>query len=269
MSDPLNPERGVSRGLLSTMLLITAAALLLATVAPGYGVCVAGLAVVGLTSVVAQLIVPMSSSLAAESDRGTVVGTVMSGLLIGVLLARTVSVLLAAALGWRSVFAFAAVVMVLLALTLRRAPPRVPPTTDLAYRELLRSVFALVASQPVLRQRMVLGALSFGCFSVLWTSLAFLLAGPPFHYGNAVIGLFGLAGVAGAAAAYMVSYFIGAAVLSAVTSSLYASDGWSGVCVLGAATAALTLAVWVITAIAMRYRGQPARLAAAADCPGD
>jgi MFS family permease len=221
----------------------------------------------------------------------------------------------------------------------------VPPTTDLAYRELLRSVFALVGSQPVLRQRMVLGALSFGCFSVLWTSLAFLLAGPPFHYGNAVIGLFGLAGLAGAAAAsltgrladrghgayassaailillaswaalaagrsaviplitgialldlgvqglhisnqsaiyalgpdarsrlttaYMVSSFIGAAVLSAVTSSLYASDGWNGVCVLGAATAALNLAVWVISLIAVRDRGRQARLAPAADCPGD
>jgi predicted MFS family arabinose efflux permease len=333
------------RGLISATLLVTAAALVLATVAPGYGVFVAALAVVGVTSVVAQVIVPMSSSLSAESDRGAVVGTVMSGLLIGVLLARTVSGLLAAAMGWRSVFAFAAIAMVLLALTLRRVLPRVPPTTDLAYRDLLRSVFALVGSQPVLRQRMVLGALSFGCFSVLWTSLAFLLAGPPFHYGNAVIGLFGLAGVAGAAAAsvtgrladrghgvrassaaivillaswailaagrsavipllvgivlldlgvqvlhisnqsaiyaldpnarsrlttaYMVSYFIGAAVLSAVTSSLYASDGWNGVCVLGAATAALTLAAWVISSIAMRNRGRQARLAPAADCPGD
>lgn len=67
--------------------------------------------------------------------------------------------------------------------------------------------------------------------------------------------------------AYMVSSFIGAAVLSAVTSSLYASDGWNGVCVLGAATAALNLAVWVISLIAVRDRGRQARLAPAADCP--
>jgi predicted MFS family arabinose efflux permease len=333
------------RGLISGTLLVTAAALAAAAAAPGYGVFVAALAVVGFTSVVAQVIVPMSSSLSAESERGAVVGTVMSGLLIGVLLARTVSGLIAAALGWRAVFVFGAIAMLALAATLRRALPRVPPTTDLAYGGLLRSVFALVATEPVLRQRMALGGLSFGCFSVLWTSLAFLLAGAPFHYGNAIIGLFGLAGVAGAAAAsvagrladrghgartstaailvllaswgvlaigrtsvigllagialldlgvqglhisnqsaiyalhpearsrlttaYMVSYFIGASVLSAVTSALYASDGWSGVCVLGSATAALTLAVWVMSSLALRGRLRRSRLAPATDSVGD
>jgi predicted MFS family arabinose efflux permease len=161
----------------------------------------AALAVVGVSSVVAQIIVPMSSSLSAEHERGSVVGTVMSGLLIGILLARTVSGLIAAALGWRVVFWFAAAVMVALAATLRRALPRIPPTTELAYGGLLRSVISLIREEPLLRQRMVVGALDFGCFSVLWTSLAFLLSGAPYHYGNAVIGLFGLVGVAGALAA--------------------------------------------------------------------
>ena len=95
---------------------------------------------VGVTSVVAQIVVPMSSSLSAEHERGSVVGTVMSGLLIGILLARTVSGLIAAAVGWRTVFWFGAAAMVLLAATLRRALPRVPPTTDLSYGGLLRSV---------------------------------------------------------------------------------------------------------------------------------
>ena len=192
------------RGLISATLVVTAAALAAAAAAPSIAVFGAAILVVGLTSVVAQVIVPMSSSLAAEHERGRVVGTVMSGLLIGILLARTVSGLIAAALGWRVVFVFASVGMLALAATLRRALPKVPPTTELSYGGLLRSVLVLVREEPVLRQRMILGGLTFGCFSALWTSLAFLLAGAPYHYGNAVIGLFGLAGVAGAMAASVV-----------------------------------------------------------------
>ncbi|HEY6523424.1 MAG TPA: MFS transporter [Solirubrobacteraceae bacterium] len=189
------------RRLISATMLVTAAALVLSAVAPAFAVLGAALAVVGVTSVVAQIVVPMSSSLAAEHERGSVVGTVMSGLLIGILLARTVSGLIAAAFGWRVVYWFAAAAMVILAATLRRALPRVPPTTDLSYGDLLRSVVALVREEPVLRQRMMVGALTFGCFSTLWTSLAFLLSGAPYHYGNGVIGLFGLVGVVGAVAA--------------------------------------------------------------------
>jgi predicted MFS family arabinose efflux permease len=318
------------RTLISGTLLVTALALAVAAAAPSIEVFGAALAAVGLTSVVAQVIVPMSSSLAAEHEVGRVVGTVMSGLLTGILIARTISGLIAAAFGWRTVFALAAVGMVALAATLRRALPRIPPTAQLSYAAVLRSVLVLVREEPVLRQRMMLGALCFGCFSVLWTSLAFLLSGAPYHYGNAVIGLFGLAGVVGAAAAsatgrladrgrgdqasiaailillaswavlaagrssvitlivgiavldlgaqalhisnqsaiyalrpearsrlttaYMVSYFFGGAVLSALTSSLYASDGWSGVCLLGSVTAGLALVVWILTWFRLRSR---------------
>ncbi len=189
------------RSLISATMLITAAGLAAAAVAPSFAVFGAALGVVGVTSVVAQVIVPMSSSLAAEHERGQVVGMVMSGLLIGILVARTVSGLIAGALGWRTVFVFATVTMVVLAAVLRRRLPRVPPTTDLNYGGVLRSVLVLIREEPVLRQRMMLGALGFGCFSALWTTLAFLLSAPPYDDGNAVIGLFGLAGVAGAVAA--------------------------------------------------------------------
>jgi predicted MFS family arabinose efflux permease len=318
------------RGLISGTMVVTAAALALSAAAPAFAVLGGAMAVVGLTSVVAQIVVPMSSSLSAEHDRGSVVGTVMSGLLIGILLARTISGLIAAAAGWRVVFWFAAAAMVVLAITLRRVLPRIPPTTDLSYGGLLRSVASLVRAEPILRQRMMVGALTFGCFSILWTSLAFLLSGAPYHYGNGVIGLFGLVGVVGALAAsgagrladrghngratsvsivimlaswgvmalgkssvlaliagiavldlgvqgihisnqsaiyalapearsrlttaYMVAYFLGGAALSALTSSLYGSAGWSGVCVLGAATALLALAVWAVTEVAARRR---------------
>ena len=151
-----------------------------------------------MTAAVAQIIVAMSSSLAGEHERGRVVGTVMSGLLIGILVARTISGIVAEFLGWRAVFVIAAVAMLALAALLRSALPRVPPTEKLRYPELLRSVVHLIRDEPLLRQRMLVGATAFGCFSVLWTSVAFLLAGPPYHYGNAAIGLFGLAGLAGA-----------------------------------------------------------------------
>ena len=178
-----------------------------AAVAPSLAVFAAATLFVGVATFVAQVIVPMSSHLAAEHERGQVVGAVMSGLLIGILISRTLSGIVAELFGWRIVFATAAAVMVVLALVLRRALPRVAPTSDLSYGTALRSVLTLVTDEPLLRQRMLLGACAFGAFSVLWTSLAFLLSGvhgSHYHYSNAVIGLFGLAGVAGASAAQVV-----------------------------------------------------------------
>jgi predicted MFS family arabinose efflux permease len=142
--------------------------------------------------------VPLAATLAGPEQRGQVVGTVMSGLLVGILLSRTLSGAVAALGGWRLVFALAAGGMLVLALALRRRLSPIAPAEHLPYPELLRSVFSLVKAEPVLRRRMALGALSMGGFSVLWTSIAFLLAKPPYDYGEAVIGLFGLAGIAGA-----------------------------------------------------------------------
>ncbi|MGZ4307354.1 MAG: MFS transporter [Solirubrobacteraceae bacterium] len=311
------------RRLIVAVLLVCALGQAVAAAAPEFGVFALAVGVVGVSSAVAQIIVPMSSSLAADHERGRVVGTVMSGLLIGILTARTASGILAGLLGWRAVFVIATGVMVVLAATLRWALPKVPPTESLPYRSLLRSVGRLVVEEPVLRQRMAVGAAVMGCFSALWTSIAFLLSGPPYNYGNTAIGLFGLAGIAGAAIApvagrladrgkgklatsagllillaswgllllgahsavllvagivaldlgaqgvhisnqsaiyalnadarsrittgYMLAYFAGAAAMSAAASTLYGSDGWTGVCVLGAAVAAAGLVVWLIT----------------------
>jgi predicted MFS family arabinose efflux permease len=189
------------RRLITRMMVVTSAALGAAAAAPDIAALGSALAVVGVTTVAAQIIVPMAASLAAEQQRGRAVGTVMSGLMIGVLLARVVSGLVAAAAGWRPVYIIAAVIMLLLAGVLRRILPTVEPSGSSSYRALLRSVLTLVRAEPVLRQRMVLGAVSMGSFSILWTSIAFLLSGPPYRYGSAVIGLFSLAGLAGAVAA--------------------------------------------------------------------
>ena len=186
------------RALITAMLLIAAAGLGLAAAAGGFTVFSLAVALLGVTAVVAQIVVAMTSSLAGEHERGRVVGTVMSGLLIGILSARIISGIVAELLGWRVIFVLAAAAMVLLAAILRLALPRVPATERLSYPELLRSVVRLVRGEPLLRQRMIVGATAFGCFSILWTSVAFMLAGPPYHYGNAAIGLFGLAGLAGA-----------------------------------------------------------------------
>jgi predicted MFS family arabinose efflux permease len=186
------------RGLITTVLLGTAAAAAACALAPSIGVLAAALLALGMTACVAQILVPLASSLAGPEERGQVVGTVMSGLLIGILLARTVSGLIAEIGGWRLVFALAAVGMVALSLVLRRALPEVPPTESMPYRTLLRSVWRLVVEEPVLRQRMAIGALTMASFSGLWTSITFLLGASPYGYSEGIIGLFGLAGVAGA-----------------------------------------------------------------------
>jgi predicted MFS family arabinose efflux permease len=183
------------RRLITRMMVITSAALAVAAAAPNIAVLGGALAAVGVATVAAQIIVPMTASLAAEQQRGRAVGTVMSGLMIGILMARVVSGLVAATVGWRPVYVIAAVVMLLLAAVLRRMLPAVQPSGNSSYPVLLRSVLTLIRSEPVLRQRMVLGAVAMGSFSILWTSVAFLLSGPPYHYGSAVIGLFSLAGL--------------------------------------------------------------------------
>ena len=157
-------------------------------------------AVVGGVTVVAQVLVPFSASLAAEDERGRVVGLVMSGLLIGVLLARTVAGLLAETGTWRVVYFVAGAAMIVQAGVLRVSLPTWREDTGLAYPRLLASVVGLLRDEPVLRLRALYGMFSFGTFSVLWTSVAFLLS-HRFHYGPGTIGLFGLAGAAGAGAA--------------------------------------------------------------------
>jgi predicted MFS family arabinose efflux permease len=186
------------RGLIVRLMVLAAVGLAVCAVAPGFPVLAAALVATGVLSCVAQVVVPLASHLAAEDERGRVVGTVMSGLLIGILSARTVSGAIAALGGWRLVFALAAATVLLTAMLVRRALAPVPPTSGIGYRAALRSVGSLVREEPLLRQRMLLGAIHFAGFSVLWTSVTFLLSGSPYDYGEGVIGLFGLAGIAGA-----------------------------------------------------------------------
>ena len=186
------------RTLIVVMTLLSAGGMLITASSPSLGLMILGTALTGLFSVVAQLLVPLAATLATPESRGRVVGTIMSGLLLGILLARTVAGLLASLGGWRTVYWVASVLMVLMALALWRGLPKLKSETHLNYPQLLGSVFTLFVSNKLLRTRALLGCLSFANFSVLWTSMAFLLAAPPFHFSDAMIGLFGLVGAAGA-----------------------------------------------------------------------
>lgn len=161
---------------------------------------------VGCTTVVPQIAVPLAAHLARPDERGRVVGTVMGGLLVGILLARTASGIVGAHLGWRAVYALAAGVMVLLALALRALLPRSRPAEPVGYAALVASLPALVRDEPVLREAAALGGLGFAAFSAFWTTLVFLLE-RRFGLGSQAAGLFGLVGVAGALGATVTGRF--------------------------------------------------------------
>jgi predicted MFS family arabinose efflux permease len=298
------------RRLVPVFLVITTTALVTAAAAPNVGVLIAVALIIGAGSVVAQILVPMAASMADDDHRGRVVGTVMSGLLLGILLARTVSGLVAGVSSWRVVFVMAAVLTATMAVVLGRLLPDEGERAKISYGTLLGDTVRLLVGESILQKRALFGALGFAAFSVFWTTMAFLLGGAPYHYGDVTIGLFGLVGAAGAlcanvagrwadrgltsattlafafcvgisflplwygrhsltmlivgivvldvgvqglqvtnqsviyrlapearsriTSAYMVCYFAGGAIGSALGSSLYGSHRWAGVCVLGA-----------------------------------
>jgi len=185
------------RMLIVVLSLLAAAALLVLGLAPNGGVLLIAALGVGALSVLAQVLVPFAASMAGDAERGRVVGMVMSGLLLGILLARTVAGLIAQAGSWRIVYFVAAALMAVQALVLRARLPRYREHTELSYGGLLLSTLRLLVEERVLRLRALYGLLGFGAFSVLWTSIAFLLH-DRYHQSPAVIGLFGLIGAAGA-----------------------------------------------------------------------
>ena len=186
------------RMLIVSMTLLAAGGMLITASSQSLTMMIIGTALTGLFSVVAQILVPLAATLASPEKRGKVVGTIMSGLLLGILLARTVAGLLASLGGWSTVYWVASVLMVIMALALWRGLPKVKQENHLNYPQLLASVFSLFTQDKLLRTRALLGCFTFANFSILWTSMAFLLAAPPFNYSEGVIGLFGLAGAAGA-----------------------------------------------------------------------
>ncbi len=309
------------RRLAVALFAVTAVSLALTAAAPNGPLLLAGTALIAFTCVGAQVIVPLAVTLAAPAARGRVTGTVMAGILLGGLLARTASGALAEVGGWRTVYWVTALLMAAMALLLARHLPRLRAGADgLSYPALLRSTLGLLRSEPLLRRRAAMAALLLASFSAQFTALTFLLARPPYDWSEAAIGLFGLVGAAGVAttplagrlvdrghahavtaagtvlltaswllllaaersvlwlavgviamnvaqaavlnasqnavyalrpearnrvnSAFMTCFFAGGAAGSALTALIWDAAGWHGVCALGTALAAGTVALW-------------------------
>lgn len=186
------------RTLFTILLSIDTLAVAASAAAPNLAV-LGGLALIlGITSVVIQMLVPFAATLAAPAERTKAIGTVLSGLLTGILLSRTIAGVVAQFAGWRGVYAIAAVVMAATTVILYKMVPDLPPEIDASYGTQLRQTFALVRTQPILRWRSLIGFCGFGAFSAFWTTIAFLLSRPPYGFDQLEIGLFALAGTAGA-----------------------------------------------------------------------
>ncbi|MFM0134481.1 MFS transporter [Caballeronia grimmiae] len=308
-------DRFDRRTLILMQLAALGVALIVASAAPTLAVLIAASLAIGVVSTIAQQAVPFAAELAPPAERGHAVGTVMSGLLLGILLARTVSGFVAQYFGWRAVFAASVVATIALAVVVMMRLPKSRPTSTLSYGKLLASMWHLTAESAALREAALTGGALFAGFSAFWSLLTLLLAGEPFHMGPQAAGLFGIVGAAGALAAplagksadkrgpravitlsivlvavsfvvfalssrsiaglvigvivldvgvqaaqisnqsriyalkpearsrvntvYMVAYFIGGAVGSALASLAWHAMGWMGVCIVGLAATGL------------------------------
>jgi predicted MFS family arabinose efflux permease len=194
------------RGLATALLLIVTVALVGTASAPDRWVLLATSLITGIFSVVPQVMAPMASALSKTEAQGRAVGIVLGGMLIGILLARTVAGFVGTWFGWRVMYAAAAVMMVAMAGLPRAILPVSRPDARIRYRELLSSLIPLARTLPALRQAAIMSGFAFGAFCAYWTALVFFLETPPYHYGAQMAGLLGLAGVAGALAAPAVGW---------------------------------------------------------------
>ncbi|TPV47405.1 MFS transporter [Bacillus dicomae] len=156
---------------------------------------------IGLGSVAAQVLVPLVSYLSSENARGRIVGNVMSGLLLGIMLARPISSLVADMWGWNAIFALSATVIIVLVFVLSKVLPTRKPKGKTNYIALLNSMWQLLRTTPILRRRAIYHACVFGAFSLFWTTVPLLLSSPAFHFSQTAIALYALVGITGAIAA--------------------------------------------------------------------
>ncbi|MCL6410472.1 MFS transporter [Pantoea agglomerans] len=186
--------------LVITQLLLSVVALITAAVAPDLMTLLCAMLLVGLMAVVTQLMVAWAAMLASPEQRGQVVGSVTSGIVIGILLARFVSGMIADLTGWRAVYLTAACLLLLISLILAKVlPATAGQTRRTSYPHLLLSVFRLFLTEPQLRRRGILALLIFAAFSMLWSSMVLPLTA--LSLSHTQTGMFGLAGIAGALAA--------------------------------------------------------------------
>jgi predicted MFS family arabinose efflux permease len=202
LGDVLNRRR-----LIPVVMGCSALALVACAMAPSFTMLLISLAAVGITTVSGQIITPLAGDLARPEQRGKVVGTIVSGLISGILLSRTISGFVADAFGWRAIYWLAAVIVALLAVTLSRVVPQDMPRSSLSYRKLLASIIEVVGRHKAAQVSLIISGIAFCVFTMFWTGLTFLLSAAPFSYSVTQIGLVGLVGVAGAMAARRAGVF--------------------------------------------------------------
>ncbi len=188
------------RKLIGVVMLLVALSLLACALSPSFALLAFSLSAMGVTTVAGQIIVPMARDLADPRQQGQVVGIVTAGIMLGILVARSLSGLVADVLGWRAIYGIAAALNLLLMVVLWRRLPKLPPKERLSYGTLLADVFRSVAKYRPLKWMLVTNGLVFGVvFNLFWNAVTFLLGGEPFNFNTFQIGLVSLAGVTGAA----------------------------------------------------------------------
>jgi predicted MFS family arabinose efflux permease len=173
-------------------------ALIAVAASRSYSAFLVGSVALGFTAVVAQVLVPLAAHFAAPEKRGEVVGRVVSGLLIGILVARAFAGVVAGSFGWRAVYVVAAVLVGIVTLSLARVLPQRKGAFAGGYPTLLGSMLRIYRTEPLLRRRAAYQFAMFGAFSIFWTSITFLLSSPAYRLSETQIGLFALAGATGA-----------------------------------------------------------------------
>lgn len=187
------------RRLVVSLMVLASAGLIISASAQSLAQLTAGIIMTGLFSVAAQVLVPMAATLVPPAQSGRAVGLLMSGLLVGILISRTVAGVLSEVGGWTTVYWVGGATLLLCALVLARVlPASRNQHAEGGYLHQLRSLGRLLYLQPRLRTRGLMGGLMFGSLSVLFSTMALMLAGDPHRMDDATIGLIGLAGVAGA-----------------------------------------------------------------------
>jgi predicted MFS family arabinose efflux permease len=185
------------RSLMMKMYAAVAIALLLVSFAPNLTLLIAGSVLIGLFASVTHVALPIAPDLVSHEQRGRAIGTVMTGLLLGILLARTFAGWVSALRDWRLVFIVAAVMNAAFVPLIWKMMPVLPPKQKLHYSDAMRSLWTLIRTQPLLRESSIVGGLVFASFSCFWTTLAFLLHSQ-YGLGAGVAGTFGVVGAAGA-----------------------------------------------------------------------
>lgn len=184
--------------LILTLMILSICGLIISATSQNLWLLMLGTAITGLFSTVAQVLIPFAATLSRPEHRGKIVGTLMSGMLLGILLGRAFAGFVSSMTDWHYVYWIAASVMIIVTLLLWLSLPTYNNTISINYFQLLLSIGSLYKQEPVLRIRSLLAVISFALFSLLWTPLAFLLSNKPYYYSDFIIGLFGLAGAAGA-----------------------------------------------------------------------